>query len=157
MLDGIVLLCAAGILLSVFLMVYDAKRKSHELLQMEKMRRGKMYACLYHMVRQARMHDLDQVRIERDRVLFTTVCPPGKLCEFAFSQQHHRFLRNDATRTLMYLLAQDIPSLQNNRVYKLRKYKVQRPNGARDVAYVFTMRSRPKTKLMQARRRLTLD
>jgi hypothetical protein len=102
---------------------------------------------------EARRHNIDHVIIERTRVVFFSVCPPGELGAFVMSEWGHRPLNPRRTMALAQAIADDLPILQENRCYKLQRYKVMRPNGQKDDAYQFMIRSSYKTELMYARER----
>ena len=149
--------CVFGLFLSFALLIADEKRRQHELLQMERMRNSMLYYDLYPMVLHARKHDIDQVRIERNRVVFYGVCPPGSMGEFVLSDRGYRPLNPQRIRALVLVLAEDIPLLRSNQHYRLRRYPMFRPNGQKDYGYQYVIRSYYKTALMYERRRVTLD
>ena len=148
--------CAVGLAVAIALLV-DERRRQHELLYMERMRNSMLYFDLYPLVVFARKHEIDRVLIERNRIVFYSVCPPGSLGAFILSEHGYRPLNALRTRALAQVLAEDIPVLQENRHYRLRRYFVMRPNGHKDPAYQFTIRSSYKTELMYARQRIWLD
>lgn len=142
-------LSVLGLLAAVCLIVYDIRRKQHELLQMTRMRGSMLYADLYESVKSAREHAIEQVRIEHNRVVFTKVFPTGTISEYVFSANNHRYLSAVRTRALMQVLTQDIPQLQKSDQYKMSRYSTVRPNGRRDDAYLFTIRSDYKYHLLR--------
>ena len=144
-------LLSAGLLAAFGLFMADERRRQHELLRMERMRGSALYYQLYPLVRYARRYSLDRVRVERDRVIFYGVCPPGRIGEFSLSQHGFRPMTAERTRALAQVLAEDLPALQAASHYRLRRYWVARPNGMRDYGYVYEIRSGYKTALMYAR------
>ena len=62
--------CALGLLTALALLIYDYRSREHERLRIERLRRGSLYREMLPLVRSMRKHDLDRVRVERDRVVF---------------------------------------------------------------------------------------
>lgn len=149
--------CVFGLFLSFALLIIDEKRRQHELLQMERMRNSMLYYDLYPMVLYARKHEIDRVRVERNRIVFYGVCPPVSMGEFILSQRGYRPLNAKRTKALVMVLAEDIPLLRSNTHYRLQRYPVIRPNGQKDHGYQYVIRSYYKTALMYDRRRVPLD
>lgn len=146
----LIVLGAVCLVLAVFLMIRERQRILRERLLMTKLRNSKLYADMYPLVRFARRRDLDQVRIERNRIVFSAVCPPGKLCEFSLTEGGFRMLSGNRTRILAEVLAEDIPILKSP-LYSLHRYRVMRPNGRIDYGYVYTIRSVYKSQIMRER------
>lgn len=142
-------LSVLGLLAAACLILCDIRRRQHELLQMTRMRGSMLYADLYDSVKYARGHAIEQVRIEHNRVVFTNVFPSGTISEYVFSANNHRYLSAVRTRALMHVLTQDIPQLQKSDQYKMSRYATVRPNGRRDDAYLFTIRSDYKYYLLR--------
>jgi len=109
------------------------------------------------MVLYARKHEIDRVRVERNRIVFYGVCPPVSMGEFILSQRGYRPLNARRTKALVMVLAEDIPLLRSNTHYRLQRYPVIRPNGQKDHGYQYVIRSYYKTALMYERRRVPLD
>lgn len=149
-------LCGAAFALALGLLIWDDRRRRHELLRMERMRASSLYYQLYPQVMFARQHQLDRVQIERNRITFYAICPPGRICDFVVAEYGFRAMTPKRVQALMHLLAEDIPALQINAHYRLRRYRIIRPNGQKDFGYLFTIRSRYKTHLMQARQHVQL-
>lgn len=149
-------LCVLGVVLAIALLVWDHRRRQHERLRMERLRLGPLYGELYPIVADVRRHDLDRVQVERNRVIFYGVCPPGRIGEFVLADHHFPPMSKACTRTLTMLLAEDIPALQEDAHYRLKRYRVERPNGIRDDAYLYIIRSYYKTALMRQREHVQL-
>lgn len=147
-------LCAVGLLIGFILLAVDSRRRQHELLQMERMRRSPLYYEIYPLVQLARRYPLDRVQVERDGVTFYGICPPGKIGEYRLTDHGFRLLSRERVRALTLVLAEDLPLLQENSHYRLKKYKVMRPNGVMDDAYLYVIRSHYKTALMYKRQRI---
>jgi len=143
-------------LTAVLLLVSDAVRRQHELKQMERMRRSRMYYDLYPLVQYARRHAIDRVQIERNRIVFYAVSPPGRMGEFLLDERKYRALSARHTRALTLVLAEDLAPLQERKWYRLKKYYVMRPNGIRDEAYQYTITTRYKTELVARAKRVQL-
>ena len=116
-----------GLILAFALLIADAKRRQHELLQMERMRNSALYYDLYPMVLFARKHEIDRVQVERNRIIFYGVYPPGSMGEFVLSQRGYRPLNEKRIRALVLVLAEDIPILRSNSHYHLQRYPMIRP------------------------------
>ena len=133
---------------------YDYTRRQHERVDQERMRGSMLYYEIYPLVLEARKHEIDHVLIERTRIVFYAVCPPGEIGSFVMSAWGHRPLNPRRTLALAQVIAEDLPVLQDSRCYRLQRYKVTRPNGQKDQAYRFVIRSGYKTELMYARERM---
>lgn len=155
--SGWTLFACAAVLGALGLLFADHIRHQHEKTYKERMRRSMLYYEIYALVAEARRHDIDRVQVERSRVVFYGVCPPGKIGEYVLAEHGHRPLNNQRTLALMQALADDVPLLQENRYYRLQRYTVMRPNGQKDHAYQFTIRSGYKTAIMYERQRVWLD
>lgn len=155
--DGRLLLFVLGILIGLALLLCDARRRQHELIHMERMRGSALYRELYAAVLYAREHQLDCARIERSRVVFYGLCPPGVIGEFVLSDRGYRPLSPTRTRALAMVLAEDIPELRAGAHYRLRRYAIYRPNGTRDWGYMYVIRTYYKTALMYERRYARID
>ena len=68
--------------------------RQRQLLSMERMRGSALYADLYALVCIARQHDLDEVRVERDRVSFFSMQPAGCLGRFDLTVGGYRYLND---------------------------------------------------------------
>ena len=145
-------LCAATIGMLLILWA-DYIRRQHELMDKERMQGSMLYYEIYPLVLEARKHEIDHVQIERTRITFFSVCPPGEIGSFVLSEWGHRPLNSRRTLALTQVIADDLPILQENKCYRLKRYRVTRPNGQKDDAYQFIIRSGYKTELMYARQR----
>lgn len=154
--NGTLFLCAAGLIAAFALLIWDSRRHQHELLQMERMRSSPLYYEIYPLVLHARRFTLDRVLVERDRVIFFSMRPPGKIGEFSIVENGFRPLTKERVRALALVLAEDMPALRENAHYRLKKYRVTRPNGIRDDGYLYIMRTAYKTTLMLKRQRARL-
>lgn len=146
----------AAVMLGVSLLIGDMMRRRHELDWMIRIRNSPMYYDLYPMVRFARKHDLDRVQVERTRIIFYGVNPPGVLASFVLDEWGHKALPAHLLRALTLVLAEDIAALQDREWYRLRRYTVERPNGKKDAAYRYTITNKYKSQLMAARRQTQL-
>lgn len=144
--------CAAAV--GMLLILWgDRVRRQHEQVDKERMRGSMLYYEIYPLVVEARKHDIDHVQIERTRIVFFSVCPPGEIGAFVLSEWGHRPLNPRRTLALAQVIADDLPILQESQCYRLKRYRVMRPNGKKDDAYQFIIRSRYKTEIMYARQR----
>ncbi len=141
------ILCLAA---GVFLFLADRMQIARQVLQMRKMRGSKMYTELYATVERVREYDLDEIRIERDRITFFSIYPPGRIADFDLEELGYRFLDKQRIFALAQNLALDIPQLQRAADYRLRRYRVMRPNGTRDDAYLFSAKEAYKMRVLSA-------
>lgn len=139
-------LALAGIALLI-----DRNRRQYEQTYADRMRRSMLYYEIYSLISEAKEHELDRVQIERNRIVFYAVYPPGKIGEYVMADHGHRPLNPERTLALVQALMEDVPILQEPKYYRLQRYAVVRPDGRRDHGYQFTIRSHYKTKLMYAR------
>ena len=144
---GLVLLSAAAVLL------LDHCRRQHEMVYVQRMKRSMLYYEILSLVEEAKKHEIDRVQIERNRIIFFAVYPPGKIGEYVLTDHGHRPLNPQRTLALMQALSEDLPILQDNRCYRLQRYLVTRPNGQRDYGFRYTIRSHYKAKVMYAQQR----
>lgn len=150
---GMVLMFTAA----VSLLIGERVRRAHQILAMKRMRESRMYADLYELILYAQRYDLDEIRIERDRISFFSMIPPGCIGVFELSVGGYRYMNAQKVRALSHVLAIDLPQLQSAGQYRLRRYKVMRPNGQLDDAYVYTARSAYKAKVLAKRRSIMQD
>ena len=155
--DYVWVICVALAVLGLALLWHEHIRQSHQLLAMRKMRGSKLYEELYAIVESVRERDLDEVRIERDRISFFSIYPPGKIADFDLQKAGYHPLDNQRAFALAQVLAMDIPQLQSSRNYDFRRYKEMRPNGAANEIYVFTVRKAYKAEVMAHRTRMNYD
>ena len=141
----------AVLLLAGVALLIDRDRRQHEQVYAQWMRRSMLYYEIRALVNEAKKHEIDRVQIERSRIVFYAVYPPGKIGEYVLSDHGHRPLNPYRTMALAQALLEDLPVLQENRYYRLQRYTVVRPNGKKDYGYRFTIRSHYKAKLMYAR------
>lgn len=141
---------AAGMLLILWM---DHVRRQHEQMDKERMRRSMLYYEIDPLVQEARKHDIDHVLVERSRIVFFSVCPPGEIGSYVFSEWGHRPLNPRRVWALLQAVCDDVPVLQESRCYRLKPYWVIRPNGQRDRAYELIIRSGYKTEVMYSRQR----
>ena len=97
---GALFFSAIGLAAALILLIYDERRRQHELLAMERMRGSMLYYDLYPLVAYARQHNLDRVQVERSRVVFYGVCPPGRMGEFVLAERGYRPLNARPTLAL---------------------------------------------------------
>ena len=142
---------------SMALLIGERVRRAHQELAMKRMRESAMYAELYDLILYAQRYDLDEIRIERDRISFFSMIPPGCIGVFELSVSGYRYMNARKVHALSQVLALDLAQLQSARQYRLRRYKVMRPNGQMDNAYVYTARSGYKAKVLAKRRNVLTD
>ncbi len=136
---------------AVIALLVDSNRRRHEEMYAQRMRRSALYYEIYSLVSEARKHEIDRVQIERSRIVFYAVYPPGKIGEYVMFDHGHRMLNAQRTLALVQSVMEDLPVLQDTRCYRLQRYTVTRPNGKKDYGYQFIIRSHYKTRLMYAR------
>lgn len=141
---------AAGLLL---LGRYYRERQK-EIYRMEALRGSRLYKDIYPLIQRASVRDLDQVRIERDRITITQVYPPGSLGIFELRQAGHLQMSRIRTRVMAEVIAEDIDILQDRGKYTLKRYRIIRPNGKVDYGYLYTIRTPYKDSILSTHRRL---
>ena len=147
LLFGVMLACGGLLLWS------DHRRRQHEQVYKERMRGSMLYNEIYPLIAEAQKRQIDRVLVERNRVVIYTVFPPGMLGEYVLTDSGHRPLNQYRTWALTEVIAEDLPALRLSRCYRLKRYRVMRPNGINDNAYMFIIRSAYKTELLAARQR----
>lgn len=150
---GWTLFCCAAALVMLLLLWADHIRRQHEEIDMKRMRGSMLYYEIFPLILEARKHEIDHVLIERTRIVFFSICPPGEIGAYVFSEWGHRPLNPRRTLALAQAITHDLPVLQENRYYRLKRYRVTRPNGQKDDAYQFIIRNSYKAQLMYARQR----
>ncbi len=152
-------ICALCVITAVTLMILEHRRSSLRLLAMHKMRGSSMYAKIYYqVVERVKDMDIEEVRVERDRVVAVGVCPRVKIAEFDLTANgYHRFMNNEQVLALANVLALDIPKLQSVRDYEFNRIQLERPNGDKDYSYLFVIRSAAKKKITEAHRQMSYD
>lgn len=148
--------CAIALIGACILLMADHRSRQKEALRVERMKHSAMYWQMVPMIEFARRHDIDCIRVERDRVSFFSVCPPGKMGEFIPTSFGYAPMNEHKTLALAQLLSEEFPQLQSASKYHFRRYRVMRPNGIWDKAYQYTIRSNYKTALMYERKRVKL-
>ena len=149
--SGWTALFAALVLAAVAALLVDRSRRQYEQLYAERMRRSMLYYEIHSLISVAKTHEIDRVQVERNRIVFYAVYPPGKIGEFVMTDHGHRPLNPQRTLALAQALTEDVPILQEPRYYRLQRYAVIRPNGRKDYGYQFIIRSAYKAKVMYAR------
>ena len=109
---------------------------------------------LFNQLRSGRRIDLDQVRIERERITITRVYPAGTLWVFDLRKAGHHKMSRVRTRVMAEVIAEDLEILQDRRKYTLTRYRVMRPNGSVDYSYLYTIRVGYKDSIMAMHQRL---
>ncbi len=156
--DGIMwAVIAVCVITAAVLLIREHIRENHQLIAMRKMRGSSLYADLYGMVESIRGREIEEIRIQRGKVSFYGIYPPGRIGEFDFGRHGHNYLNDEKVYALAQVLAFDIPQLQSSRDYKLEKYRLERPNGTKDEAYAFIVRPEYKKKVMASHSRISTD
>jgi len=147
---------AAAIVTGASLLISDLVRRQHELDYMIKLRNSDMYRDFYPMIQYVRRHHLDRVQIEKTRIFFYGLNPPGVLDCFVLADWNYKPLTDRQMRALTLVLAEDIDPLQEKEWYRLKQFKIERPNGRKDVAYRYIITYKYKAQLLSARNRVRL-
>ncbi|MBQ7455277.1 MAG: hypothetical protein IJS53_02435 [Clostridia bacterium] len=143
------LLLAAAILL----IIRFRREQQKELYRMEALRDTKLYKDLQPLLQRAASRDLDQVRVERGRVIITQVYPAGTLGVFELCQSGHYQMSRTRTRVLSEVIAEDLDILQDGGKYSFARRRVIRANGSVDHSYTFTIRTAYKDSVIRAHER----
>lgn len=144
--------CAAAVGL-LLLFIQERVARQHEEMYKQRMRGSMLYYEISSLIDEAKKHDLDRVLIERGRVAFYAVCPPGEVGSYLFSEHGHRPLNPDRVWALTQVIADEFPLLREKQCYRMKRYPITRPNGQTDDAFQFVIRTAYKTDLMYARQR----
>ena len=144
----------AVIAAALWMLAVNWREKQKELFRMENLRASRLYKDAYPLIQRASTRDVEQVRVERDRVTITLVSPPGVLGTFELRQSGHLQMSRIRTRVMAEVIAEDIMILQDRGKYSLRRYRIIRPNGSEDFGYVYTIRTHYKDAVLAARRRI---
>lgn len=145
-------LCIALIAALSLLARYRRERQK-ELYRMDTLRASRLYRDLRPLIQRASTRDLEQVRVERDRITITRVYPSGILGVFELRQAGHLQMSRIRTRVMAEVIAEDLSILQDRSKYTLTRYRVIRPNGSVDYSYLYTIRTRYKDSIMAVRQR----
>ncbi len=140
---GIFIACSV---LSACLLLKEYKHVQKERLLMEKYRNSNSYQMIYEFVREARRMEIDQVRIENDRILFVGLPPEGVLFDYRLPYVG-RSLYGAHARILAEVLGEDIPFLKSYK-YLLTRYRIVKPNRTVEYGYTYTLRSKYKTEML---------
>ena len=146
-------LCAA-LIAALFLLAYHRRERQKELYRMDALRASRLYRDLKPLIQRASTRDLEQVRVERDRITITRVYPPGTLGVYELRQAGHLQMSRIRTRVMAEVIAEDLVVLQDRSKYSLTRYRVIRPNGSADYSYLYTIRTRYKDSIMAMHERL---
>lgn len=152
---AIILLLSVSVVGVGMLLRYRRERQK-EIFRMEDLRASRLYKDIYPMIHAASVRDLDQVRVERDRITITLVHPPGTLGVFELRQAGHYQMSRTRTRVMAEVIAEDIDILLDRSKYMLKRYRVIRANGSVDYGYLYTIRTPYKDMVMAARHRLSM-
>ena len=144
---------SAALIAALFLLAYCRRERQKELYRMDALRNSRLYRDIKPLIQRASVRDLDQVRVERDRITITRVYPTGTLGIFELRQAGHLQMSRTRTRVMAEVIAEDLEILQDRSKYTLRRYRVIRPNGAVDYSYLYTIRSSYKDSIMAMHRR----
>ena len=150
---GWTLLCCVMLVCAGLLLWSDHRRRQHEQINKERMRGSMLYYEIYPLVAEAQKHPIDRVVVDRSRVTIHTVYPPGMLGEYALTATGHRPLNEDRTWALLQVIADDLPALRQARCYRLKRFRVTRPNGKKDWAYMIIIKNHYKAEVLCARQR----
>jgi hypothetical protein len=138
----------AGFFSAIALLYQDWREREKEKLRMGKLRGSHLYRELYLLVVNCRAQYVDQVRVERNRILFTSASPPGLICSFSPQEKGYRPLSGTNTRVLAEVIGEDMDILLDNSKYRFTRYKIIRANGSMDYGYLYTIRSAYKDELL---------
>ena len=144
----------AALAASLCLLARYHRERQKELYRMETLRSSRLYKDVYPLSQRAACRDVEQVRVERDRVTITLVRPAGTLGIFELRQAGHFQMSRTRTRVMAEVIAEDVDVLQDRKKYSLRRYRILRPNGTTDFGYLYTIRTPYKDSIMAIQRRI---
>ena len=131
------------------LVIAGKRRQDREELRVRRLRGSRLYREMSPDVVRARRRPLDQVLVEKDQIIFRAMRPPEVICRFSFSEQNMRNMNYDRLKTLVQLLGEEIPELADPKRYRLRSYRVMRPNGEYDKAWEYVARPSYKNDVLR--------
>ena len=141
---------AAAIVIGAFLLIRDMIRKQHERDYMIRMRNSMLFREMYPMLQYVRRFALEEIRVERGGVSYYGLYPACMLENFMLEEWNFQKMTPRQVRALALLLAEELAPLQNREWYKLQQYKVERPNGQKDIAYRYIVTHKYKARLVYA-------
>ena len=154
----VLVVCALCVIAAIVILYLDHRRTAEQILAMRKMRGSPLYTQIYHrVVENVRDKDIEEIRVERDRVVVIGVYPRVKLAEYDLESNGHRFLNNEKVLALANVLALDIEQLQNVKDYEFTRITLERPNGGMDYSYLYIIRSAAKKRITEAHRRISYN
>ncbi len=133
---------------ALFLLVFERRQRAQEHERVNRLRLSALYRQLRPMIEYCKRWDLEQVRVERDRITVTRVSPPGKLWEFIPMRHGYRPFSRSRAHAICLLLSEEFVDIADPAKYRCKRYTIIRPNGKRDYGYVFTIRSPYKDSLV---------
>ena len=100
-------LCTVLFLAGLGILIWQRNESAHQLVAMRRMRGSDMYAAFYPVLQAALEKGIDEVRIEKERVTFMGIIPPGKSAEFDFVAEGFRCPDRYRLQVLTQLIALD--------------------------------------------------
>lgn len=143
-----ILLCG---LTAAAMLICCAKSHHSENSQLDRLRGTAAYQQLKAGFSLLSQKDIDEVRIECSGITVTSVCPAHIVLRHSFKQNGNSIRNDSFTKLYAELIAQDFPFLTEKSAYRVYSYKVYRPNGKAERAYVFIMRRAYKDYLLYER------
>ena len=125
-------------------------QQSHDLIYKQRLRHSELFAQIYPLIERAKASDLERVQIERTRVSFYSVYPPGIIGEFSLTDTSWSPMDERKLWAMTQAIADDLPILLENKCYRLSHMRVQRPNGIWDSMYHYDINMGYKTELIKA-------
>ena len=150
--------CVLCVIAAAVILYLDRRRTSEQILAMRKMRGSPLYTDIYYrVVEKVRKEDIEEVRIERDRLVVIGVYPRVKLAEYDLSSGGRRFLSKEQVLALANVMALDIDQLKNTKDYEFTRIQIERPSGDLEYAYLYVIRSAAKKRITEAHQRISYD
>ncbi len=134
------MICVLLFLAGLSILIWQRTRYAHQLAAMRRLRESELYAAFYPVLQSAMEKGIDEVRIEKERITFMGIIPPGKSAEFVFTAEGFRCPDRGRLEAMTQLIALDAEDLQSEKYFALSTYRVIRPNGDVERAYVYSAR-----------------
>ena len=147
----IVAVCAAVVLIAVVLLLIDGRRQQLRSLGIIQMRGSRLYQDLAPELKRIRNIPVDQILIERDRLIIKGMYPPDIILSFPLENYRRRRNHGTYTETLRDLLADELHDLNDPARYRLRSYRVFYPPNEKARAWEFIARPAYKSYVLRTR------
>ncbi len=142
--------CILGMIaVGAALLLHCEAEQRRERNRLRSLRYSDLYQALLPTVDIARRCELDQVRVEPESITFTRVYPSSTVAVFHVADVEMRPMSVGRTRVMAMALARELPELHDTACYRMRRYRITRPNGTVEYGYVYTITHAYKDAIMR--------